>query len=209
MVVRVVRSMLGDMRTTSPCPDCQGFGTSIDQPCPVCAGQGRTRAKISVNVDIPAGVGPGTRLRIPSRGEAGGGGGPYGDLYVDIAVRAHPDFTREGDDLHCRLRVPMTAAALGACLSVETLDGPREVSIAPGTQFGDEVIVDGLGVGRVGGGRGDLVVHIEPVVPTPDNDVQRDLLASLASARGEERPEARLAQAGSRFSRWRDKLAGR
>jgi molecular chaperone DnaJ len=209
MVARVVRSLLGDMRTAGPCPDCQGFGSVIDRPCPECGGAGRVRTRHTITLDVPAGVGTGTRMRLGGRGEAGPGGGPAGDLYVDVAVRAHPDFSRDGDDLHCTLQVPMTAAALGATLSVDTLDGPQEISIAPGTQYGEVVTVDGLGVGRGSGSRGDLRVHIDVQVPHPADDVQRDLLRQLATERGEERPEARLAHAGGVFSRLRDKLAGR
>jgi molecular chaperone DnaJ len=211
MVSRVVRSLLGDMRTASPCPACQGFGTVIDQPCAECAGNGRIRARQTVSLNVPAGVGSGTRLRVGGRGEAGTGGGPSGDLYVDISVRPHPDFVRDGDDLHCTLQIPMTAAALGATLSVATLDGERELSIAPGTQWGHVVSLDGLGVGRGGGPRGDLKVSIDAQVPDPSDDAERDLLRQLAQLRGEERPEARLAHtgAGGVFSRLRDRLSGR
>jgi molecular chaperone DnaJ len=210
MVSRVVRSLLGDMRTTSPCPACQGFGTLIDHPCADCSGNGRVRAKRTVVLDIPAGVGAGTRLRLAARGEAGPAGGPPGDLYVDILVRPHPDFVRDGDDLHCTLQVPMTAAALGASLTVETLDGPREFSIPPGTQYGEVITLGGLGVGRgTGGPRGAFNVHIDIQVPSPADDSERDLLRQLAALRGEERPEARLAHSNGVFSRLRDKLAGR
>ncbi|MDR0431942.1 MAG: molecular chaperone DnaJ [Bifidobacteriaceae bacterium] len=210
MVSRVVRSLLGDMRTSSPCPDCQGFGSVIDSPCPECAGTGRVRLRVKVAVDVPAGVGTGTRLRIQGHGEAGPGGGPAGDLYIDIRVKAHPDFVRDGDDLHCTLQVPMTAAALGATLTVNTLDGEREVSINPGTAYGEVVTLDGLGVGRgMSGTRGDLRVHIEVQTPTPSSDEERDLLRTLAAMRGEEHPEAKLAHAGGVFSRLKDKLAGR
>jgi molecular chaperone DnaJ len=148
---------------------------------------------------------------MTGRGEAGPGGGPAGDLYIDIRVRPHPDFTRDGDDLHCTLQVPMTAAALGATLTVTTLDGEREVSIPPGTQFGEVVTLDGLGVGRgTPAHRGDLQVHIDVQVPNPADDDERDLLRRLATLRGEERPEARLAHTNPGvFSRLRDKLSGR
>jgi molecular chaperone DnaJ len=210
VVSRVVRSLLGDMRTTGPCPACQGFGSVIESPCPDCAGAGRVRGRVTVSVDVPAGVGTGTRLRVPGRGEAGPGGGPSGDLYVDVRVRAHADFVRDGDDLHCTLQVPMTAAALGATLSVESFDGEREVVIAPGTAYGHMVTLDGLGVARgTGGPRGDLKVHIDVQIPLPASDEERDLLRQLAALRGEECPEARLTHAGGVFSRLRDKLAGR
>jgi molecular chaperone DnaJ len=209
MVIRVVRSLLGDMRTSSPCPECQGFGTVIANPCPECSGAGRVRLRRTVPIGVPPGVETGTRLRLGGGGEVGPAGGPPGDLYVDITVRPHPEFSREGFDLHCTVQVPMTAAALGATLSVETLDGPREISVPPGTQYGEVVTLDALGVGRGAGSRGDLKVHIDVQVPNPADEVQRDLLRQLAAERGEERPEARLAHSGGVFSRIRDKLAGR
>jgi molecular chaperone DnaJ len=210
-VTRIVRSLLGDMRTSSPCPACQGFGSTIPSPCPECSGTGRVRTRRTVALDLPAGVATGTRIRLGGQGEAGPGGGPAGDLYVEMRVRSHPDFTRDGDNLHCVLTVPMTAAALGATLAVATLDGEREIGIGPGTQHGEVVTLYGLGAGRLNaGGRGDLMVHIEVEIPGDLDDSQRDLLRQLAAARGEEKPEARLAQTGGGvFSRMRDKLAGR
>ncbi|MDR0944581.1 MAG: molecular chaperone DnaJ [Bifidobacteriaceae bacterium] len=209
-VTRVVRSLLGNMRTTSPCPTCQGFGTVIEHPCSECAGTGRVRTTKTVSVKVPAGVGTGTRIRVPGGAEAGPGGGPNGDLYIEVRVKNDPDFQRDGDDLHCLLKVPMTAAALGARLQVETFDGTQDIQVKPGTQSGEVVTLDGLGVGRLHRkDRGDLKVHIQVLTPKPADDSERDLLRQLAKLRGEEVPEAQMASSGGVFGRIRDKLAGK
>ena len=120
----------------------------------------------TIDVNVPAGVSAGTRIRMSGRGEAGPAGGPNGDLYVEIHETRDEALSRTGDDLYTELRVPMTAAALGASFPLSTLDGERTVSVKPGTQSGDEVVLSGLGVGRLRrSGRGDL--HVQIVVETP------------------------------------------
>ena len=210
-VQRVARSLLGQVMTTAPCSACQGFGTVIAEPCQECSGEGRVRTRRTVGVDIPAGVESGTRIRLTGQGEVGPGGGPAGDLYVEMRERAHPVFTRRGDDLHCSVELPMTAAALGTVIQLETLDGPRDVDVKPGTQPNEVVTLRGLGVGRLQAtGRGDLHVHVDLRVPTRLDGDQERLLRELAELRGEERPEARLTPTQSGvFSRIRDKFAGR
>jgi molecular chaperone DnaJ len=194
-----------------PCRQCQGHGSIIANPCPECTGQGRVRGRRTAEVRIPAGVDSGNRLRLVGEGEAGPGGGPAADLYVEFKVKRHPDFVRDGDNLLAQLSVPMTAAALGASIQIETLDGPREVTVRPGSQPGEIIVLDGLGVGRLNQKtRGDLRVSLDVQVPTGLDDAQRELLRRLASERGEERPEAMLsAVQGGVFSRLRDKLAGK
>jgi molecular chaperone DnaJ len=211
-VQRVTRSFLGNVMATSACPACKGHGTVIPEPCQECSGEGRVRSRRTITVEVPAGVGSGTQLRLQGQGEVGPAGGPAGDLFVEIRERPHPVFQRHGDDLLCTLTIPMTAAALGTVSSVETLDGPRAIDITPGTQPGQRITLDGLGVGRLRrrGHRGDLHVDVEVLVPTKLDDTQRDLLTQLAVARDEERPEARLASAeSSMFSRLRDRFVGR
>ncbi|GAB3171365.1 molecular chaperone DnaJ [Myceligenerans halotolerans] len=210
-VQRVARSFLGQVMTTAPCSACGGFGTVIPEPCPDCSGEGRVRSRRTVTVNVPAGVDTGTRIKLSAQGETGPGGGPAGDLYVEIREKSHDTFVRRGDDLHCTLPVPMTAAALGTRLSLDTLDGPQEIDIRPGTQPGQIVTLKGLGVGHLHiSGRGDLNVHIEVQVPTGLTDEQTELLRQLSALRGEERPEPRLAAAHPGvFSRLRDKLSGR
>ncbi|WP_062072208.1 molecular chaperone DnaJ [Demequina sediminicola] len=211
VVQRMARSLLGNVMTTAPCPACGGFGTTIASPCPDCSGQGRTHSQHTVKVDIPAGVETGTRIRLSNRGDAGVAGGPKGDLYVEIREKTHDVFERRGDDLHCTLEVPMTAAALGANMEVDTFDGPQNVEIRPGTHAGSSVKVKGLGVGRLQrSGRGDLFVHLDVHTPSDLTDEQADLLRQLAALRGEELPEANLAPIGGGvFSRLRGAFKGR
>ena len=211
VVQRVARSFLGQVMTSSPCAACHGFGTVIPEPCPECSGEGRVRSRRTLTVDVPAGVETGTRIKLPGQGEVGPAGGPPGDVYLEVRQRQHPTLIRQGDDLHCTLEIPMTAAALGTVVEIETLDGIRELDIWPGTQPGAVLTEKGLGVGHLHGvGRGDLHVHVEVQVPTGIDDEQERLLRELAALRGEERPEARLAAAQSGvFARLRDKLAGR
>jgi len=211
VVQRVARSFLGQVMTSSPCGACQGFGTVIPDPCPECSGDGRVRSRRTLTVDIPAGVDTGTRIKLTGQGEVGPGGGPAGDVYLEIRERPHETFVRRGDDLHCTLPVPMTAAALGTVVELDTLDGPVQVDVAPGTQPGAVVVEKGLGVGRLHvGGRGDLHVHVDVQVPTGLDDEQVELLRRLAELRGEERPPARLAPVSSGvFAKLRDRLAGR
>jgi molecular chaperone DnaJ len=200
-VQQVQRSLLGDIRTARPCPTCQGYGTVISDPCPECAGDGRVRARRTLTVKVPPGVDHGTRIQLVNEGEVGPGGGPAGDLYVEIRVERHPVFTRSGDTLECQVTIPMTAAALGTTLDLPTLeadlgeiDGPETVSveIPEGIQSGEVVLVRGVGIPHRSVGRGDL--HVRVVVETPGglDDPQRELLRQLASARDEERTEARL-----------------
>ena len=188
------RTMLGTMQTQVPCPSCQGYGTVIEHPCHECSGQGRVRAHRTLTIDIPAGAGDGMRLRLAGQGEAGPGGGPNGDLYVDIVEKRDPTFSRQGDDLYMTVTVPMTAAALGSTFELETLDGAQSVTIQPGTQPGDEVRLAGLGVGHLQRpGRGDLHVAINVEIPRKLDDRSRELLEELSQLRGEEsvRPEKR------------------
>ncbi|MDR2379453.1 MAG: DnaJ domain-containing protein [Bifidobacteriaceae bacterium] len=207
---RLVRSLLGTVRTMDPCRQCQGFGNIIASPCPDCSGQGRVRGQASVEVEVPPGVDNGNRLRLVGKGEAGPAGGPNADLYIEFKVKRHPDFVRDGDDLLATLPIPMTAAALGAAIAVETFDGPAVVDVKPGSQPGAVIVLEGLGVGRLGQRtRGDLRVQLDVRVPTELDDSQRELLRRLALERREERPEPRLASTGGVFSRLKDKLTGK
>jgi molecular chaperone DnaJ len=211
VVQRVARSFLGQVMTSSPCAACHGFGTVIPDPCPECSGEGRVRSRRTLTVDVPAGVETGTRIRLTGQGEVGPAGGPPGDVYLEVRERQHEMFMRDGDDLHCTLELPMTAAALGTTIELETLDGVRTVDVRPGTQPGEVLTQRGLGVGRLHvGGRGDLHVHVEVAVPTALDDEQERLLRELAAARDEERPASKLSPVHSGvFARLREKLAGR
>jgi molecular chaperone DnaJ len=194
-IMQTQRSFLGEIRTTRPCPACRGFGSLIPDPCKECAGEGRVRSRRALTVKIPAGVDTGTRVQLSGEGEVGAGGGPPGDLFVEIIVAAHPTFVRNGDDLHTTATLPMTAAALGTELSLPTLeadlgaaDGDASIALAikPGTQSGERIVVGGRGVPRLRGtGRGDLVVQVVVETPTRLAGRQEDLLRELAELRGE------------------------
>jgi molecular chaperone DnaJ len=189
-VQQVTRSFLGQVMTARPCPACQGFGTVIPNPCVECGGDGRVRTRRSLKVKIPPGVDTGTRIQLAGEGEAGPGGGPAGDLFVEIVERQHPTLRRKGDDLHCTVEVPMTAAALGTTMQLETLDGPRPVEIRAGTQAGHAVTLPSLGVAHLRQqGRGDLIVHVDVVTPTRLDGEQEELLRKLAALRGEDGPD--------------------
>ncbi len=193
-VQTVQRSFLGQVMTSRPCQACQGFGQVISNPCFECSGQGRVRTRRTMKVRVPAGVDTGTRIQLAGEGEVGPGAGPAGDLYVEVAVRPHEIYTRRGDDLHCTFELPMTAAALGTTLKLSTFDGMRDLTIVPGTQSGDTVTMRALGVSHLrGSGRADLIVHTNVQTPTRTTPEQEELLRQLATLRGEERPEGRLA----------------
>jgi molecular chaperone DnaJ len=193
-VQTVQRSFLGQVMTSRPCNACQGFGTVIQHPCFECSGQGRVRTRRTLKLRVPAGVDTGTRIQLSGEGEVGPGAGPAGDLYVEVAIRPHPIYTRRGDDLHCQVELPMTAAALGTTLQLWTFDGERELAVTPGTQPGETLTMRSLGVTHLrGSGRGDLIVHTSVQTPTHLTPEQEDLLRQLATMRGEERPAAKLA----------------
>ncbi|HET7414199.1 MAG TPA: molecular chaperone DnaJ [Arthrobacter sp.] len=207
-VQRAVRSILGQVMTTAPCGSCQGFGTIITDPCHECAGEGRVRNRRTLTVKVPAGVATGTRIQLGQQGEAGVAGGPSGDLYVEIKVESEQNFVREGDDLHATVSVPMTAAALGTDINLDTFDGERELTIKPGIQSGEVITLRGLGVTHLRGyGRGDLKVHIHVETPSRIDSEQEELLRQLASARGEQYSDGKLVSSGSgMFARLRDRL---
>ncbi|MFW6205440.1 MAG: molecular chaperone DnaJ [Actinomycetota bacterium] len=207
-VTQVQRSFLGQVMTTRPCPQCRGFGTINPRPCGECSGDGRVRTQKTLTIKIPAGVDSGTRIQLSGKGEVGPGGGPPGDLYVELVVTPHPVFTRSGDDLHCTVALPMAAAALGTVIKLDTLDGPESIDVQPGAQPGDTVKLPARGVPKLRGtGRGDLVVHLDVRTPTKLDARQEELLQELASLRGEERPLGPVStKDGSFFARLRDAL---
>lgn len=201
-VQQVTRSVFGQMLTTTTCPTCRGAGQRITDPCTDCRGEGRRQVSETVTVDVPPGVDTGTRLRLGGRGESGRRGGRAGDLYVRTRVAEHDVFTRDGNDLHCEVELPMTQAALGTELKLPTLYGEEVVRVPPGTQFGDVLTLRRQGMPKLNGGgaRGDLHVHCRVVTPTRLGDEEADLLRRLAELRDEE------ISAGDRglFSRLKD-----
>jgi len=210
-ISQVTRSFLGQVMTARACPGCGGFGTVIRRPCPECDADGRVRTRRTVKVLIPAGVEDGTHIQLAGEGEVGPGGGPPGDLFLEVVQRPHPIFERHGDDLHCTLTIPMTAAALGATLQIQTLDGPATIDIRPGTQSGQAIPLYGQGASHLHGpGRGDLVIHVTVETPVKLEPEQEELLRQLARVRGEESPPGRFAPGEQGFfSRLRDAFNGR
>ena len=207
-VQSVQRSFLGQVMTSRPCSACGGTGQQIPSPCPTCGAEGRVRTRRTVTVDVPAGIEDGMRIRLSGQGEVGPGGGPAGDLYIEVAEQPHDTFTREGSDLHCTIALPMTAAALGTDLVLTTLDGEEKLDIRAGTQNGAVLTLRGRGVPRLrSSSRGDLLVHVEVRTPTRLDDAQEKLLRELAALRQEE-----VAVNGARsglFSKVRDAFGGR
>ena len=195
-VQQIQRSFLGQVMTSRPCVNCQGYGSTLTDPCHDCSGDGRVRTRRSLKLKVPAGVDTGTRIQLTGEGEVGPGNGPKADLYVEIRVVNHDTYTRRGDDLHCSIELPMAAAALGTTLKLSTFDGMQDLEIKPGTQSGDVLTLRGLGVTHLRhGGRGDLLVHATVQTPTRLTEEQEELLREFAALRGEERPEGRLTPA--------------
>src|SRR5579875_3179246 len=184
----VQRSFLGQVMTTRACSACGGTGEQIPSPCPSCAAEGRVRSRKTKTVDVPAGIEDGMRIRLAGQGEVGPGGGPPGDLYIEINELPHETFTREGADLHCTIAVPMTSAALGTDLVLTTLDdGEEKIEIRPGTQSGTVLHLRGKGVPKLRNtARGDLFVHVDVRTPTRLDEEQERLLRQLAELRGED-----------------------
>ncbi len=219
-VAVVQRSFLGDIRTVRPCAACRGYGSIIPDPCRECSGDGRVRTRRTLTVKIPAGVDHGTRVQLASQGEVGPGGGPAGDLYVEIHVEPHKTFTRHGNDLHTTISLPMTAAALGTQLTLPLLEADVasadsdtattfDLEVKPGTQSGTEQVIRGFGVPSLRGGRGDLVVSISVDTPSRLDARQEELLRELAAIRGEETPDGQVeAPHTSMFGRLRNAFQG-
>jgi molecular chaperone DnaJ len=173
-----VRAQQGFFLVERTCPTCGGAGRTIKNPCKICRGAGRVQRERSLNVSIPAGVDDGTRIRLTGEGEAGQRGAPAGDLYVDIAVRPHPIFQRDGANILVRVPLRMTQAALGGHVEVPSIDGGRsKVTIPAGTQTGDQFRLRGKGFSVLrSAARGDMYVQV--MVETPQNlsPKQRELL---------------------------------
>ncbi len=211
-VQQVQRSFLGQVMTSRPCTACQGYGSIITDPCFECSGHGRVRTRRTLTLKVPAGVDSGTRIQLAGEGEVGPGGGPAGDLYVEVRVTPHDVFTRRGDDLHCTAELPMTAAALGTTVTLDTFDGPQEIDIRAGAQPGEVLTLHDLGVTHLrGSGRGDLLIHLDIHTPTRLTAEQEELLRQLAALRGEEQPTGRLSSVkeGGFFGRVRDAFLGK
>lgn len=186
-IQEVQRSFLGNVMTARPCPKCSGYGEVITDPCKKCSGAGRVTARRDLVVNIPAGINDGMRIRMAGQGEVGHGGGPAGDLYVEVATRRHSVFSREGNDLHLTVKVPMFDAALGSSVDIDNLAGEKiTVDIASGTQPGEQVRLDGAGMPQLRSDNfGDMIAHVDVQVPRDLDETSRDLLTQLREHRKE------------------------
>lgn len=200
----VVQMRQGFFSVQQPCPTCRGVGKIIPDPCTACAGQGKIKRQKTLEVKIPAGIDAGMRIRSAGNGEAGTNGGPAGDLYIEIRLKKHDIFERDGDDLHCTVPVGMVTAALGGEIDVPTLQGKAAIDLPEGTQTGKQFRLRGKGIKGVRSSYpGDLYCHITVETPVKLNEAQRKLLREL---------EDSFKKGGSKHSpsgdSWKDKLKG-
>ncbi len=181
-----IRVSQGFFSLQQTCPRCRGKGQIITDPCRTCGGAGRVEKRKTLSVKIPAGVDTGDRIRLSGEGEAGMNGGPPGDLYVQIDVREHPIFVREGRNLFCEVPISFPDAALGGELEVPTLDGRVKLKIPPETQSGKMFRLRGKGVTQVrGGGVGDLLCKVVVETPVKLTEQQKALFEELKTSLGE------------------------
>lgn len=175
-----VRYQQGFFSIARTCPSCHGAGQVISDPCTKCRGEGRVPQERMIDVKVPAGVEDGTRIRYAGQGEAGANGGPAGDLYIVLHVKEHKFFEREGNDLYCTVPISFVQAALGAEISIPTLDGEQSVKIPEGTQSSTTFRIRGKGVPVLNShGKGDLFVQVKVQTPTKLTKRQRELLQEL------------------------------
>lgn len=181
------RTPFGVIQTARTCPTCHGEGRTISSPCKVCNGQGAVRTVKTINVNIPEGSEEGLNLRFTGSGEAGQKGGPAGDLYVVLHVKAHKFFEREGNDVYCEIPITFVQAALGAEIDVPTLDGSVKMKIPEGTQTSTVFRLRGHGIPyRRGSGRGDQHVRVVVATPTKLTDKQKELLKEFGESASEQ-----------------------
>ena len=165
------------------CPQCRGSGRIIPEPCTTCSGAGRIKKQKTLEVKIPGGINEGMRIRSAGNGEPGQNGGPAGDLYIEIRIKQHEIFERDGDDLHCTAPVGLTTAALGGAIEVPTLGGKAEIELPEGTQHGKTFRLRGKGIkGLRSSYPGDLYCHVSVETPVKLTEHQRKLLKELDEA---------------------------
>jgi molecular chaperone DnaJ len=188
-----IRTQQGFFSVARTCPVCSGTGSVVRHPCKTCRGDGRVQREHKILVKVPAGVENETRIRYAGEGDAGKWGGPSGDLYVVLEVRAHKFFERVDDDLHCVMPISFPQAALGTELEIETLHGPETLKVPEGTQSGKEFRLRGKGVPHLNAhGRGDLIVEIRVQTPGKLTKQQKELMRQLSeSMKVDNVPQAR------------------
>ena len=196
------RTPFGYMQSMQACDACRGKGKTVKEPCKDCKGTGRLRRNKVIEVNVPGGIDNGQRISLRGQGNAGINGGSAGDLYVAITVRPHEVFTRDGFDLLCDLPITFVEAALGAKITVPTLEGQGELTIPEGTQSGSTFCIKGKGTQQLNGkGRGDLLVTVEVEVPKGLGKKQKDALAAF----GELCEDKHYAKKNSFFSKFKKK----
>jgi molecular chaperone DnaJ len=184
---QVSSSAFGEFVRTQACPSCRGAGQQIEQPCPECNGDGLILEERKLEIEIPAGIHDGQQIRVSGEGHAGGGGARAGDVYVQVRVKPDPRFVREGDDIFATVDLTITDAALGATLTVPTLEGEVELEFKPGTQPGETRVLRGQGMPVLQGfGRGDQRVLVNVAVPRQLTEEQRQLLEQFAGSADDE-----------------------
>ncbi len=185
-VTATQRTPFGVIKTQQVCNHCHGAGKVVEKPCPTCNGKGRIRHTIDQAVEIPAGIDDGQAINIRGGGDSGVNGGPAGDLRINVSVRPHPIFERDGYDVFCEVPITFTQAALGADIVVPTLDGKVKFTIHEGTQPGDEFKLKGKGIQRLNySGKGDQYVKITVEVPKDLNRAQREKLKEFEAVTDE------------------------
>jgi len=184
---QVQQTPFGRMQQTTTCRRCEGDGTLYSETCSTCGGDGQVREESTLSVDIPAGIRDGQTLRMEGEGAPGPNRGPNGDLLIELSVADHPDFDRDGDDLHYQHPISFPQATFGDTVEVPTLDGTVEMDVPAGTQSGETFRLQGKGMPRLRRrGRGDLYVQVQVVTPDSLNKEQREALEQFAEAGGEE-----------------------
>ena len=183
---RVQQTPLGRVQQTQTCGRCGGEGTLYSETCGTCGGEGRVRREATLTVEVPPGIRDGQTLRMDGEGAPGEQGGPNGDLLIELTVRKHPDFDREGDDLAHRAAISFPQATFGTTIEVPTLSGTVEMDVPEGTQSGETFRLQGKGMPRLRRrGHGDLFVQVQVVTPQELNAEQREALEAFAEAGGE------------------------
>ena len=186
-VTQVQQSPFGRVQQTRTCPRCEGEGELTDETCQECRGDGVVREQSTLQVDIPAGIADGQTLRMEGEGAPGERGGPPGDLLIEVTVREHEDYERDGADLHYRLPISFPQAVFGDEVEVPTFDDPVSVDLSSGTQSGETITVRGKGMPRLRRrGDGNLIVHVQVVTPTSLSPEERDALEAFVEAGGED-----------------------
>ncbi len=180
------RTMFGMMQSTTTCPGCNGKGKIIKNPCSNCNGKGYVRVAREYSVTVPAGIADGQRIAIRGKGDCGRNGGVAGDLVIEVSVRPHPLFQREGNHIYCEVPITFTEATLGAEIDIPTLEGTQKYTVPEGTQYGTSFTLRGKGMPDVNSGRrGDLIFTVTVEVPKNLSAKQKELLGAFAESLGE------------------------